>query len=404
MARVPRLACLLLSLTMLLLVPRSSAAQAPDGPAEQPAAPPAPPAPATDTADVVAAYDVAFGALLGGNLERARDGFRTVAARSVEPERRAAAAELARLADELVRRGAKLQSGGPSVTAAPPAVKLVSEDDQPDAGRTSFIVTTTLAGTYSGVVLLDVLDTDDFRPGVLIVTATTAAGFLGSLYGSRGKRITGGMADAYSLGIGLGVGNGLLLAFPLGIDGESEDVQTFALAAMAIGGTAGLVASDRVQPTRAQVGLAGTTAILGIATTGLGLGLIQPDVSSDTILLLLAGGLDVGAALGLGLGADIDWSVSRQRLTSLGAFLGAFAGWAGAALITGADPDSDDDTARAWSASTLAGMWGGFALSTYLTRDMKPDPRFRNTAPAPAPMVMPTRIRDAPGIAFGGSF
>ncbi|HUH01112.1 MAG TPA: hypothetical protein VML75_03895, partial [Kofleriaceae bacterium] len=318
---MPRLPHAILLTVLLLGSSRLGWAQAPDVPTG-PDVPAAPPARAADTADVIARYDLAFGALLAGKLELARHGFRDVAARSVEPNRRAAAAELARLTDELVRRGARLQTGGPSVTAPPPQVKLVSEDDQPDAGRSSFIVTSTLAGTYAGVVLLDVMDIDDFRPGVVIITGTTAAGFLGSLYGSRDRHITAAMADAYSLGILFGVGNGLLLASPLGLDGESEEVQSFTLAAMAVGGTVGLVASDRVQPTRAQVGLAGTTGILGIATTGLALGIIQPDVSSDTVLLLLAGGLDVGAAFGIGLGSSLDWSVSRQRLTSLGAFLG----------------------------------------------------------------------------------
>jgi hypothetical protein len=184
------------------------------------------------------------------------------------------------------------------------------------------------------------------------------------------------------------------------LDDETEDVQMFAFASLAVGGAVGMVAGDRLHLTRAQAGLAGTTSVLGVATAGLTLGILQPDISADSVLLLMAGSLDVGAALGLGLGSTIDWSVSRQRLTSLGAFLGALGGWATAALLTGAD--SDDSTGRAWAASTLAGMWGGFGLSVYLTRDMKPDARFRTASPAP--VVMPTRIRDAPGFAVSGSF
>ncbi len=370
-------------------------AQPPAQPAPQPAPQPPPPVaqptppPSSDTADVIAAYDQAFAALLAGEFEKAAVGFRAVADRSVEPDRRAAAHELARLADGLIARGARLHVKSPGQTAPAPA-RMVAEDDRPDAGRAGFIVTTTLASTYLGVYLLDVLDTADFRAAVLVITGTTAAGLLGSLYGSRGKTITAGTADAYSLGISMGVGNALLLAWPLGLGTSHQSVQTTVVGGMVVGGIAGLVLGDRTQPTRGQVGFTGTTATLGLATAGLGLIVAQPNTSADTILLVLAGGLDAGAGLGLGLAGDLDWSPGRQRLTSLGSFLGALAGWATAALLTGASGDGDT-VSRAWAGSTLAGMWGGFALSAYLTRDMKPDPRFGT---APPRVERPARADD----------
>jgi hypothetical protein len=106
----------------------------------------------------------------------------------------------------------------------------------------------------------------------------------------------------------------------------------------------------------------------------------------------------------MALTPGIDWSLSRSRLVGLGAFLGGLAGWSAAALATGADVD--DNTARAWSVATLAGMWTGFGLGAYFTRKMEPDARFQASA-APAGrdlLVTPTRIRDAPGFAVAGQF
>ena len=383
--------------------PTPSPAQPTPPPAQpaQPLAQPAQPVPTSDTADVIAAYDQAFAALLAGEFQKAAVGFRAVAARSVEADRRAASRELARLADGLIARGAKLRLKSPGQTA--PATRAIADDDQPDAGRAGFIVTTTLASTYAGVYLLDILNTSDFRAAVLVITGTTAAGFIGSLYGSSGKTITAGTADAYSLGISMGVGNALLLAFPLGLDSSTESVQTTVIGGMVLGGVAGMIMGDRARPTRAQVGFTGTTATLGLATAGLGLVVAQPDTSADTVLLVLAGGLDAGAGLGLGLAGNLDWSPGRQRLTSLGAFLGALAGWATAALLTGTS-SSGDTTSRAWAGSTLVGMWGGFGLSTYLTRHMKPDPRFAPAKPTVEAQVAPMLIGHAPGLAISGSW
>jgi hypothetical protein len=391
------------SLIAVLLVAAtfSPAAAQPAQPTPGPAVPGPPASQAEDDADTVTMYDQAFRALMAGELARAKQLFEAVAARSVDRDRIASARELARLAGELMARGARIELTTP-LTTRPTTARPVAEDDKPDAGRASFIITTTLASTYSGVVLLDLGDIGDFRPGILLVTGTTAAGFIASVYGSRDRTITAGMADAYSLGMGLALGNGLLLASPAGLADSSEELQTVALSSVAIGGAAGLIISDRTKPTRAQVGFVGTTSTLGIATVGLSFGILQPDsIDTDTVLLLLAGGLDAGAALGMSLAPRLTWSSSRQRLVSLGIFLGALAGWGGAALITGAE--DDDRTLRIWSSAAIAGVWGGFGLAMHLTRDMEPDPRFRKPPESQA-QVMPTFIRGAPALAIGGRF
>ncbi len=406
------------SLLALVLVTGARVATAQPVPAQPvPAQPvPAPPAPApvestpaADPAPLVALYDSAFAALVAGDFATAIPGLEQVARESVVPDTRAAATALLRLARELAARQITFVARAPGAAptpAEPTGLTHADKVEDRDAGRTTFIVSTTLVSTYSGVVLLDLLDVNDFRPGILVVVGGTAAGLLGSLYGSRGKTITASMGDAYTLGLGLGVGNGLLLAWPLGLDSNHEHVETFALGAMAAGGAAGMLLADKVKPTQAQVNVTGTMAVLGIATTGLGLGILQPDsLDADSFLLIMAGGLDVGTAVGMSIAPKLDWSLSRARLAYLGAFLGALGGWAAAALATGAE--GDEDTARVWSAATLGGMWAGFGLAAHFTRHMAPDKRFGAPAAKTARrdvMVTPTLVRDAPGFAISGLF
>jgi len=225
-------------------------------------------------ADAQAQFDAAFDAMTRGDLATASTGFHAVAGATADPELRGAANQLARLADDLMRRNMRLVAA-----AAPPGESGgapmrdtvgVSEDDQSDGGRTSFIVSTTIASLYSGVVLLDVLDVDDVRTGTLVVMGSTTVGLLGSLYGTRGRTMTGGMADAWSLGLMVGTGNALLLSGPLGLyeadENASEKVQTFVLGAAWGGAAASLFAADRIRPTRAQVSVTGTFVVRSAST------------------------------------------------------------------------------------------------------------------------------------------
>jgi hypothetical protein len=276
------------------------------------------------------------------------------------------------------------------------------EDDRPGAGRIEVVVSSTLASFYSGFVLNALFDVDDFQTGALLVTGATATGFLTSFYATRDRDITGGMAESYTLGIALGSGNGFLLAHPLGAN-EADAFLTIGLGGAALGGAAGLLLADHARPTRAQTTFVATASALGIATTGLGLVIIQPDdISSDAALLLLTGGLDVGAGLGLGFAPGLDWSKSRARLVSLSVFLGGLAGVGGSAILLGAPEGKAEG--RAYAAATLAGMWGGFALGARLTRDMQPDERFAPGRATPAAQVVPAAIEGGAGMAIAGTF
>jgi len=371
-----------------------------------------PPPPA---ANEQAQFDAAFDAMVRGDFASASEGFKLLAVSALAPERRASSAELARLADELIARGGRLTFGTspPGLPAVAPAAPIgapatgvvaISEDDAKDGGRASFVVTTTMASFYSGFVLVDLLDTgDDLKASTAIVMGSTAAGVLGSVYGTKDHDMTGGMADAWRLGLFAGVGNALLLSEPLGLfDGTnaSEHVNLFVLGSGWGLAAAGLLAADRIRPTRGQVTVVETFGLMGVSSTLLSLAIIQPEsIDGDAFLTVTAAGLDGGLAAGAIFGDKLDWSHSRARLVELSAFLGGLAG-IGSSLIL-LPEDGGNDTARLAAGVTLAGLWGGFALGAHLTRDMAPDYRFRRGSTA---MLAPTSIRNAPGLALSGAF
>ena len=84
-----------------------------------------------------------------------------------------------------------------------------------------------------------------------------------------------------------------------------------------------------------------------------------------------------------------------------GRFNGEPVAGGGTSVLLFADSGSDN-TLRAAAGITLAGLWGGFALGTHLTREMAPDYRFRRQQPTA--MLAPTTIRDAPGLVLSGTF
>jgi hypothetical protein len=367
---------------LALVLATAAPLHAQQGGAPVPDAPPPPPSPSpspdTDTPDVVAAYDAGIEAFLEGDYDEAARLFDDVAARSVEPERRGAARELGKLS----RRMKAAQGAGAVDDQGNP--QLVVKDG---SGRASFVTATTVASFYASFVLLDTFDVDDYRPSVAIVTLTTAAGFLGSFYGTRRLRVSEGMAEAYSTGIWVGLANGLLLGPKLGFDidpdegsGDGEIAQswlTFGLVTMALGGAGGAWLGHQYDVTPGQARIAGTLGFNGAATVGLGLAIFQPEFDDeDTYAVIIAGGLDLGLAAGIVAAPKIDWSKSRVTYVTLAEFLGALGGFATSALLIGSDPSEQEGKITA--TAVLGGMWGGFALGAYLTRDMEPDPQFGN--------------------------
>lgn len=382
--------------------------------AAQPGAPPPPeaaPVPPPDDAVMIdasrVAYQRGFAALLVNDFATARASFGEAASTAADPELRGAAREMGRLTDELDARKGRIVLDG-AAPGMPPIGTADSTRDDPDEGRAGIIVTSTLASIYAGAVFSDLADTGDARAITGIVVATTGLGFAASLYGTKNRTIYGGTAEAYSLGMLLGAGNGLLLASPAGAESSEEwNVTVLGSAALVMG--AGLYYGQTVKPTRGQVSFAGTMATMGVATVGLGLLIVQPDIDDeDPVLLAMAGGLDAGAAAGLVLGKDLTWSPGRARLIWLSALLGGLLGGASGILLFGDGESEDGDTeARIAAALTLGGAWGGLLLGAHVTRKMKPDARFRGgplVELSSQRQIVPIAVPHGAGLGYAGSW
>jgi hypothetical protein len=347
----------------------------------------------TPVAPLTDPYDAAFQALVDGNAEQAAAGFDAVG-NSADP-RAASAKELARLAHSLVSRHAHYSIQREPEAGAVSRKELDATDR--DDGRTTFVATTTMFGLYAGVVIIDDANIDDERAAIGTLAITTGIGLLASYYGSKDAHMTGAMGDAYGVGMMFGAANGALLAHPAGAD-SSEQFQTTTLAAGAIGAIAGAAYARQAQPTRGQVSFASTTGILGVASTGLLIGALNPDLTDDQILTSLAAGADVGLGAGLAFGKSLDWSISRARIASLGMLLGGLTGAAAGALIVGDHPG--DSGAQVISGATLAGLWAGFGIAAHSTRHMHPDLRYT----PPKTTFTPMPVRGGAGVALSGQF
>lgn len=314
-------------------------------------------------------------------LGDASAAFRLVADHARLAERRAAAMSLSRYAVRL---------RGLGVNDAP--------EDDPSAGRTTFIVTTTLASFYSGVVLLDILDNDSTRIGAAILLGTTGVGLTAAIKGSRNLRITEATADAYTIGVLNGFATGGLLSIATDVQ-SSESIQISMLVGVGIGGTAGFLLGDSFQPTRGQVNFIGTTSLMGLMSAGLcSVMLESASLSGKARSLIFLGGLQLGTIGGAFLAEDVDWSVSRSRLVFLGALVGGLAGGGLVTVVAGSDIDGEGI-----AGASLLGLWGGLGLAIFLTEDMTPDRSFRSsgTRSALVPTFMPN---GGAGLAWAGQF
>jgi hypothetical protein len=370
-------------------------------PPTEPAVSP-PSATPVDPPELRAAYDAAFAELLVGNWPIAAAAFADIANRSVEDERRGAASELARFAREMDDRG----ESGP----------------QRQSGRADFVVTTTLASFYSSFVLVDLFGVSDEKNATLLVTGTTLGGFGASLFLTNGRKITDSMAAGYGAGLAIGLGNGLLLSAPLGIDPDADcssdpligcddgevnqNFLLFGLGSMAAGGAAGMYLAYRYDPTAPQARFTALMGVNGLITMGLGMIIADPDDPSDkTVLGLLAAGLDIGVVAGGYFARKLDWSSSRLTYVTLSEFLGGLT--AGAiAVVSFDDEEGGGADGQVAAAIVLGGVWGGFALSTYLTRDMKPHARYRTAKAAKPPVAITPFVTEhgGRGISLAGSF
>jgi len=123
------------------------------------------------------------------------------------------------------------------------------------------------------------------------------------------------------------------------------------------------------------------------------------------VLVLLAAGLDVGVVAGGYFARKLDWSSSRLTYVTLSEFLGGLT--AGAIAVVSLDDESNGGSdGQVAGAIVLGGVWGGFALATYLTRDMKPHARYRAQKLAKPPVAITPFVTEhgGRGISLAGSW
>lgn len=374
----------------------------PEQPKPQPAAALPVPEKASVAAEMQSTFEEANDALLANNFARAITLFDELASTTRNSDLRSAAIAMADFARRLQASKAFITVGGGARGG------IIASPDK-EGGRTSFVITTTLAAFYSSFAVVDILGVDDFTPISLTVAATTAAGLGLSLYALRDTPMHPAVSSAYSTGLIAGVANGLLTAPVIGIDldgeiGDGEINQNyllFGLTTMTAGGAAGYMLAKRHQPTEAQVTTTSMAGLTGFASAGLLLAMTQPeDIEGETVALFLALGLDAGIAGGAFLSRDIDWSPSRANYVALSQFLGALGGFTAGALIVG-EPDSGDE--KVYAGLILGGIWAGLAGGIHLTKDMAPDASLHTTA-ANTVNLAPIIGDDLKGLALGGQF
>jgi hypothetical protein len=371
----------------------------------------APPAPGADSADLIATYDAAFEALAMGDAGRAASGFDTVLGGVVDPGRRAAAGELGRLARRIMALRAAQIPAAPRLAPAPPA-PLPPLDDH--SGDIEFVGASTVLGAYMGVVANDLFAVQSDASQTSVITLFTAGSFVLTLYAAGDAHITGGMSEAYSSGLILGLANGLLLAPILGIDpdgpadGSDGDVNQnyllLGLGSMVLMGAGGMAVAYGVDATRGQVRFANLLGLSATATFGLAMVAGDVDWQAESVAAILAGGLDLGVGLGLVLTPHIDWSTGRVSLVAASECLGFLAGMSVAQLALGSD-DHDESGESLFDRTSgvvivTAGMWVGFALGAFMTRNMAPDHGLAGASVG----IMPIASDRMHGLALGGAF
>jgi hypothetical protein len=261
-------------------------------------------------------------------------------------------------------------------------------------------------GIVGGLVLVDLRDIDDAGIGTISVLGTGAAGAgLGYLASSK-LDVDQGQADFCLLGTLVGVTNGALLAKPLELSSDTEDWGPFLFGTTTLGASAGLAVAMKADFTRGQSMFASTLAISGIASTALGVAVVQGGdlEDDDSALVALALGMDAGLVVGLAVSPMVTWSQRRASFVTVATLLGTGVGFGAGAILTG---DSKDP--RTIATAGLIGLWGGMFGGIAMTSGYDPDPRFQprdktSVAPAaPGVTVAPAMIGDQLGLVMAGS-
>jgi hypothetical protein len=364
-----------MTLVTLLLVTLTTAQAGPSRDGTTVTTPPLVESPEACSASAEADYTEGFDALVHGRDAEALEAFqRALAACPQHPY----ASELVRLARARLHPG-----GGLAVAAA----RQTGPEGRSDSGLAGMMVLQTVHGATQGVLLCAIADCDGkgFAAVSLLGAGVGAAGTL--LLARDG--VTAGQAAVINSGTVWGFWFGIASQLALELEDDEE------LGAVMLGGAGftgvGILLAATLRPTAGQVSMANSGGLWAGAVTAL---LLATSNNSDT-QTLFAVELGVTAAGIVTLAAlSNTFTVSRGRMLLIdgGGILGGLLGATATYLSAG------EDAGDAILVGSAAGVVGGLALTTYLTRDF-------DSRDAPQAVLAPTLLgRDGLGLALGGRF
>ena len=282
----------------------------------------------------------------------------------------------------------------------------------PPPGEIETVVDFATVGLLAGLTI-DVRGVNDSGIATFVLLGSTAGG--GAIGWILADHYQATRGDAYltTLGLTVGMTNGALLLQPLHETDTATQVLGILTLSSAIGATAGFATSRAEHLTAGQAMFATDLTALGIGSAALIASLNNHNDLTNGDLAALAVGLDGGAAAGLILAPQVNWSHRRANLVGMGTLVGVFLGSMAVGLASPVHKNADGTTetdydARAFATALLLGGWGGFGATILLTKDMPPDPRYdpryQQAPQAPPVSLMPFVHGDAIGAAIGGSF
>ncbi len=376
-----------------------------------------PPSPTTttDPEELVQYFDRAIELFSQGKYAEAEAAFLEIARESVQNERRAAAAELAKQSARRILRQAP--------TEKPLAKPAASQDEE--EGRSTYLAMTTLLGLNYGWMVPTILDVKNPRSfvGLYLLSAASsfaipylitkedeitqgmstlasAGSYVGLAHGAlaysllsgrngtgsqakprrllasmlvssvaegaigywwaKNNAISAGHASSIATGSVVGLGYGAGLAFVVTGEEDKFRLQLGGILAGSIGGIIGGHYYDQLRsPTRGDISTATFTGLLGAYVSAVPLVIGEVDD-----VRILSGTLLAGATLGLLLGdtltKEVEYSTGQSALLSLGSIAGGLVG-AGSAFFV---YPGDSDTAVKWviAGSALGAMGGFYAM------------------------------------------
>lgn len=346
------LACVLILSTSLARARADEAMPEPDA---------TPARPAVDPPELSQEYERAVSDFAAGKYAEAAAAFDDVAARSVDPGRRAAAAELAKRAHAVA----------PAITPKPAEGSTV--ESRSHDGRYMFLIGTSALGLgVYGPALPIIANTSDPKTGVGLYMLSAGASFFLPYLATRNTTVTWGMTDAWWWGATRGVYHGSFAAVVISPKGYDSPRPVFATISLSSIGE-GLAFTLWAHETRAPAALTNLMGKGGDFGMMFGAGLmatVTPNDGENSARLVAAAGLG-GAAVGVISGYELaphrDFTWGDSEVLRAAGYLGGYAALVPLVL-------AETTNYRVYFPTVIAGMTGGLLIGDRLLegRDFSP--------------------------------